>query len=94
MLLFSIPDIRLMWSEDERFLSQFKPNQITTFKRFSAYPPCYKDISFWINDPATYHPNHFYDLVRNIAGDLVESVQQVSNALYLFLSFLNSKTLN
>lgn len=31
MLLFDIPDIRLFWSEDERFKSQFKAGVISKF---------------------------------------------------------------
>jgi phenylalanyl-tRNA synthetase alpha chain len=51
MLLYKIIDIRLFWSNDHRFLSQFKKNQISTFKPFSKYPACQKDISFWVNTP-------------------------------------------
>lgn len=57
MVLFDIPDIRLFWSQDERFLKQFKQGQITRFKSFSKYPPCYKDISFWVRpSPAAASP--------------------------------------
>ncbi|KAL1355261.1 hypothetical protein AAHE18_05G101500 [Arachis hypogaea] len=35
-----------------------------------VYPPCYKVISFWINESFT--ENNLYELVRGIAGDLVE----------------------
>ena len=28
MAMYNIPDIRLFWSEDERFLNQFKINHI------------------------------------------------------------------
>ena len=48
MILFSIPDIRLFWTQDDRFLSQFKAGTITTFEPYSKYPPCYKDVSFWL----------------------------------------------
>lgn len=50
MVLFSIPDIRLFWSSDPRFLSQFHRNQsqMTKFTPFSKYPLCYKDVSFWL----------------------------------------------
>lgn len=49
MILFGLPDIRLFWSEDPRFLSQFKEGQITKFVPFSKYPACYKDVAFWID---------------------------------------------
>ncbi|KIW14058.1 phenylalanine-tRNA ligase [Exophiala spinifera] len=49
MLLFGIPDIRLFWSTDKRFLQQFSSGKINKFEPFSKYPPCYKDIAFWIN---------------------------------------------
>ena len=78
MILFSIPDIRLFWSEDTRFLSQFKQGEITTFKPYSKYPACFKDISFWLPNDATLHGNDFCDLVRDVAGDLVEDVEMVT----------------
>jgi phenylalanyl-tRNA synthetase alpha chain len=49
MLLYSIPDIRLFWSRDTRFLSQFSERQpIKRFIPFSKYPACFKDVSFWL----------------------------------------------
>jgi phenylalanyl-tRNA synthetase alpha chain len=49
MLLYSIPDIRLFWSKDTRFLSQFSETQpIKRFVPFSKYPACFKDVSFWL----------------------------------------------
>jgi phenylalanyl-tRNA synthetase alpha chain len=49
MLLYSIPDIRLFWSQDTRFLSQFSEQQpIRRFVPFSKYPACFKDVSFWL----------------------------------------------
>lgn len=41
------------------------------------YPQCPIDISFWLptpNDNFTFSSNDFYDLVRDIGGDLVEQV--------------------
>ena len=49
MLLFGIPDIRLFWSQDERFLDQFKEGRINKYEPFSKYPECYKDVAFWIS---------------------------------------------
>ena len=50
MVLFGVPDIRLFWSRDERFLKQFSPGTVSQFKPFSKFPECYKDVAFWIND--------------------------------------------
>ncbi|KAK4098257.1 phenylalanyl-tRNA synthetase [Parathielavia hyrcaniae] len=53
MLLFRIPDIRLFWSRDVRFLSQFRGVEddlarLRPFVPFSKYPACYRDVSFWL----------------------------------------------
>lgn len=76
MKLFQIPDIRLFWSEDRRFLSQFEENENATFKAFSKYPPTYKDISFWVDD-ADFSANDLFDIVRSIADDVVEEMHLV-----------------
>lgn len=76
MVLFSIPDIRLFWSTDPRFLSQFKKDEITTFRSYSKYPECYKDLSLWVPTEG-WHENDFCEVVRDCAGDLVEGVELV-----------------
>lgn len=49
MLLYGIPDIRLFWSKDTRFLSQFsEKGEIKRFVPFSKFPACFKDVSFWL----------------------------------------------
>ncbi|XP_053874507.1 phenylalanine--tRNA ligase, mitochondrial isoform X4 [Malaclemys terrapin pileata] len=76
MILYDIPDIRLFWSEDERFLKQFSVphiDQKVHFQPLSKYPPVINDISFWLPSEK-YSENDFYDLVRTIGGDLVEKV--------------------
>ncbi|KAI5458007.1 hypothetical protein BGZ63DRAFT_392436 [Mariannaea sp. PMI_226] len=87
MLLFKIPDIRLFWSKDNRFLSQFEGvsgdlDKLKRFQPFSKYPPCPKDVSFWLNnEPSTetgaFHENDVMELVRNVAGDVVEDVRLI-----------------
>lgn len=86
MVLYNIPDIRLFWSTDPRFLSQFTDGKVTTFKPYSKFPPCYKDISLWVDVPSSdeaskpahsFHENDFCDIVRDTAGDLVEDVKKV-----------------
>ncbi|XP_045361581.2 phenylalanine--tRNA ligase, mitochondrial isoform X3 [Camelus bactrianus] len=79
MILYDIPDIRLFWSEDERFLGQFRVGDIEQSVRFqplSKYPAVMNDISFWL-PPENYTENDFYDLVRTIGGDLVEKVDLI-----------------
>lgn len=75
MVLFGIPDIRLFWSEDPRFLKQFEEGNISTFKPYSKNPPCYQDISFWID--GSFHENDFCEIVRDVAGDLAEETKLV-----------------
>ncbi|KAH7914653.1 hypothetical protein BJ138DRAFT_999580 [Hygrophoropsis aurantiaca] len=77
MVLYSIPDIRLFWSRDERFLGQFKEGAISTFKPYSRYPACFKDVSFWLPEATSLHENDFCDLVRDVAGDIVEDVKMI-----------------
>lgn len=87
MLLFGIPDIRLFWSTDDRFLRQFKEGQITRFVPFSKYPPCYKDVAFWLRssvDPSLpqFHENDMMEVVRDVCGDLVEDVRLVDEFVH------------
>ena len=116
MLLFGIPDIRLFWSTDPRFLKQFTRGKITKFEPFSKYPACYKDIAFWINatpsasspispsassvgvaaaaggdatksspsatQPAAFHENDIMEVVRDVAGSLVEDVKLVDEFVH------------
>lgn len=86
MLLFAIPDIRLFWSRDPRFLSQFSPTgPLSRFVSFSKHPACYKDVAFWLGSSSgaggggrgsvpSFHENDVMEIVRDVAGDVVEDV--------------------
>lgn len=82
MRLFQIPDIRLFWSNDSGFLCQFNENtpfREMKYKAVSLYPQCTQDLSFWLPENVQHEDlaeNDFYDLVRNIAGDIVEQVRR------------------
>lgn len=77
-----IPDIRYIWTDDERFISQFQ-NGLTQFKVYSKYPPVQRDISFWVNGFAENQEglwiehNNFCEIVRELGGDLIESVSVI-----------------
>lgn len=78
MILFDIPDIRLFWSEDKRFLSQFREGEMRSkFVPYSKYPPVFKDMSFWKSDKFT--ENNLCSLVRDVAGDLAEEVKLIDS---------------
>jgi len=83
MILFNIPDIRLFWSTDPKFMSQFIDGKIVVFQPFCKIDSKRKDISFWIpeneveikeNDFSWKKVNDFYEMVREICGDTIESV--------------------
>lgn len=71
IISMDLPDIRLLWSQDERVKKQLKLGQ--KFKEVSKYPPITRDISFVVSKD--FIPNNYFDLIRDIGGDLVEEVQ-------------------
>ncbi|KKY34586.1 putative phenylalanyl-trna synthetase [Diaporthe ampelina] len=93
MLLFNIPDIRLFWSKDQRFLGQFAGvsgnlDLVRRFVPFSRHPGCYKDVSFWLRSSSAaggntkanahdFHENDLMEVVRGVGGDVVEDVRLV-----------------
>jgi len=86
MLLFGIPDICLFWSLDQCFLEQFKEGEVSRFVPVSKFPPCYKDLAFWLPSSSSaaagqipFHENGMMNIVRNVAGDLAEDVKLVFN---------------
>ncbi|KAM9846818.1 ferredoxin-fold anticodon-binding domain-containing protein 1 [Aulostomus maculatus] len=78
VLLFSLPDWRLLWSHDPRFLKQFalRPSPGTCFHPFSLFPePFSFDISFWTGP--TWEEKKFYALVREAGHGTVEHVKMI-----------------
>lgn len=75
----NIPDIRYLWTDDSRFISQFE-NGLTEFQQYSKYPPVYKDISFWVNEYTENKEgnwneyNNLCEVIREEGNDLVESI--------------------
>lgn len=74
MTSMDLPDIRLLWSNDERVKKQLMLGQ--KFKEVSKYPAVIRDISF-IVDSATFAPNNYFDVVRDVVGDWAEEMALV-----------------
>jgi phenylalanyl-tRNA synthetase alpha chain len=70
ILSMKLPDIRLLWSDDERVKKQLTLG--TEYTEVSKYPPVIRDISFIV--AKDFVPNNYFELVRDIAGDMVEEV--------------------
>lgn len=71
MASMELPDIRLLWSKDERVKKQLKLGQ--KFQEVSKYPPITRDISFVVHKD--FIPNNYFDLIRDLGGELVEEVE-------------------
>ena len=71
ILSMELPDIRLLWSDDERVKKQLQLGN--KFKEVSKYPPIVRDISFVVSND--FVPNNYFDLIRDLGGNLVEEVQ-------------------
>lgn len=77
MASMSLPDIRLLWSEDPRIKKQLRLGN--KYIPVSKYPPITRDISFVADK--NFIPNNYFDLLRDLGlpagkagGDLIEEV--------------------
>ncbi|KKR45929.1 MAG: Phenylalanine-trna synthetase-like protein [Parcubacteria group bacterium GW2011_GWA2_40_14] len=71
IISMELPDIRLLWSSDERVTKQLKLG--TKFVEVSKYPPIVRDISFVVKN--SFVPNDYFDIVRETAPEIVEQVE-------------------
>jgi len=71
IISMKLPDIRLLWSEDERVKKQLVLDR--PFVEVSKYPSVTRDISFVV--PKDFVPNNYFDLIRDLGGDLVQEVK-------------------
>lgn len=72
----ALPDIRLLWSRDPRVVRQLTLG--TTYVEVSKYPPATRDISFIVKKK-TFVPNDYFDLVRDVGGDMIEEVELIDS---------------
>lgn len=73
ILSMDLPDIRLLWSSDPRIKRQLKLGR--KYVPVSKYPPITRDISFAVG--RDFIPNNYFDLIRDIGGDLIEEVKLI-----------------
>lgn len=66
-----LPDIRLLWSSDERVRKQLVLGN--KYKDVSKFPPVMRDISFVV--PSDFIPNDYFDLIRDVGGEMIEHVE-------------------
>lgn len=96
MHLFQIPDIRMFWSTDDKFLSQFSNGQIVKFEPYSVLDPVECDISFWIPESdiikeediaksSWKKQNDFYDFIRS------HDTQNIIESIVCFDTFFHPK---
>eukprot|EP00386_Alphamonas_edax_P014403 GDKI01044270.1.p1 GENE.GDKI01044270.1~~GDKI01044270.1.p1 ORF type:complete len:235 (+),score=46.16 GDKI01044270.1:255-959(+) len=76
MCLFQIPDVRLFWTDDQRFHKQFQDGQVRSFVPYSKHPSVYKDISFWLPS-RDFALTDFFQVCREMGGDCVETVEVI-----------------
>ena len=74
MIKMGIPDIRILWSDDQRITSQFTGID-SVYKEVSKFPAVLRDISFIVDKSVSL--NTYFEIVRDIAGDLVEEFKLV-----------------
>ncbi len=71
IISMELPDIRLLWSDDERVKNQLHLGN--KYKEVSKYPQITRDISFVVSND--FVPNNYFDLIRDLGGALVEEVK-------------------
>lgn len=73
IISMNLPDIRLLWSEDLRIKKQLILGN--KYVEVSKYPPITRDICFVVDK--SFIPNNYFDLIRDIGGNLVEEVKLI-----------------
>ena len=68
-----LPDIRLLWSTDDRVVRQLRLGQ--KFQEVSKFPPVVRDISFIVSEE--FILNDYFDALRDEGEELIESVEQI-----------------
>jgi len=73
IISMSLPDIRLLWSNNPKIKKQLRLGN--KYVPVSKYPSITRDISFVVDN--NFIPNDYFDLIRDMGGDLVEEVKLI-----------------
>ena len=75
-----VPDIRILWSTDERIKNQFESID-SKYSPVSKFPPVLRDISFVVDRHRSL--NEFYEIVRDLGRlrgeNVVEEVERLDS---------------
>jgi phenylalanyl-tRNA synthetase alpha chain len=72
MIKMEIPDIRILWSDNPRIVSQFKDIN-SKYKEMGHYPEISRDISFIVDKSVSL--NNYYEIIRDLADNLIEELK-------------------
>ncbi|MEK7634535.1 MAG: hypothetical protein AAB396_01455 [Patescibacteria group bacterium] len=73
IISMGLPDIRLFWSDNPKVKKQLRLGN--KYIPVSKYPSIIRDISFIVDN--NFIPNNYFDLIRDIGGNLVEEVKLI-----------------
>ncbi|CAH2320285.1 ferredoxin-fold anticodon-binding domain-containing 1 [Pelobates cultripes] len=75
MCLLDIPDWRLLWTADDRFMQQYRKHGLKTFQYFSLHPPSYThDVSFWVEDVSAFDDLEFHTIARKVTKGTITKI--------------------
>jgi phenylalanyl-tRNA synthetase alpha chain len=85
MIFCNIPDIRILWSTHDRFLTQYSDGNLNKFVHYSTLECIRKDISFYINDMSISdkqnetwtNENTFFELLREYGCNMIQDVKLI-----------------
>ncbi|KAJ1189288.1 hypothetical protein NDU88_006036 [Pleurodeles waltl] len=82
--ILGVPDWRMLWTYDGRFITQFLHGKFKPFCNFSMHPPSYvHDISFWVKGGEQFDEVEFHNLVRRVSKECVTDIQLLDRFQHL-----------
>ncbi|XP_078282691.1 ferredoxin-fold anticodon-binding domain-containing protein 1 [Rhinoraja longicauda] len=80
LMLYQIPDWRLLWTFDERFWNQLSGSELKPFCDFSLYPPAYThDLSFWADSDERPDELEVHAAVRRVSRETVRCMTLIDS---------------